>query len=523
MTTQPPTQEDTTAARLISWLRDFAATRLNSRIIDERRCIPPHVLMDFANAGLFGINTPRSFGGLGLNRTQIIAALEQLGAIDLCLGTVVVNNNFLGIHPVIHHARDEIRQQWLPHFAAGRRLVSYALTEPAAGSNPMGIAGRAVPDGPGHWRITATKLWIGSAAWARAINVFVQLDEPGRRGMTGFFVPSDLPGFNMGEELLTMGVRGMVQNRIHIRDVRVSEANLLGRLGEGMTVAHDAMMITRLAFGAAFLGGMKRCAQLMLRYASRRDISTGRLLDNPVTLVRMDETIAKIELLDALVSQVAHRSDAGREVPEELLVVCKTAGSEFLWQATDDLVQLLGGRGYLENNFAPQLMRDARVTRIFEGPTETLHAYLGSKMLKKSTNLPEFWQTHSNGVDLAEKMRETCDEVRSRLQRHEYPSLLWANVQVGEALFWGILLSAARTKAASDNGCHLARAVRWAERRFQQVVQLILDGDVQALGLSDGDAVSDAVEGYRAAIDDLVQTLPGEDWAIDPLLRKQRP
>ena len=210
------------------------------------------------------------------------------------------------------------------------------------------------------------------------INVFVQ--HPEASGISGFAISKGTPGLRQGPEALTMGMRGMVQNTVYLEGVAVSAAQLLGQPGQGMTVAQDAMMYGRLAIASACIGGMKRCAQLMLRYSSRRTVSTGRLLDNPITLSRLGGLTAQIEALSALVGWIAQRLDEGEAVSPEAYTACKILAPEFYWQAADDLVQCLGGRGYIETNMAPQMLRDARVLRIFEGPTETLAMHLGAQI-----------------------------------------------------------------------------------------------------------------------------------------------
>jgi alkylation response protein AidB-like acyl-CoA dehydrogenase len=133
-----------------------------------------------------------------------------------------------------------------------------------------------------------------------------------------------------------------------------------------MDAAQDAMIFTRLAIGAMSVGGMKRCLQLMHRYATRRSIATGSLIDNPVTLARLSDLTAATTALETLVARISELLDQGCSVPVEAFIACKTSGPEFLWKAVDSLVQLLGGRGYIETNIAPQLLRDARIFRIFE-------------------------------------------------------------------------------------------------------------------------------------------------------------
>lgn len=371
---------------LIGWLRSYASDRINSRLIDERRCIPPHIVLDLGNRGILGMQVPENYGGLALTNRDLMRVIEQIAAIDLTLATFVGVNNTLGIRPIQRYATQSVRDELLPLFAKGREMAALAMTEPEAGSNLRAISAQAVADGRGNWRLYGTKIWSGSASWAGAINVFVQLVDTNAkpRGITAFTVLQGTPGLRIGSEALTMGMRGMVQNTMYFNDVPVEPRNLLGEVGAGMKVAEDTFMFARLGLAAITVGGMKRVAQLMHRYGSRRSIATGRLLNNPVTLARLSDLTAAITAVETLVALITELLDAGHLVPEEAFVACKTSGPEFLWSAADSLVQLLGGRGYMENNLAPQILRDARIYRIFEGPTETLNMYLGSRVINSS-------------------------------------------------------------------------------------------------------------------------------------------
>ena len=276
---------------LIDWLRFYANQRINSRLIDERRCIPPYIVLDFGKQGLLGMQVPQKYGGLGLSYRDTVRVFEQLGAIDLTLASFVGVHHALGTRPLMNFAQASLRDQWLPLVAQGRELAAFAITEPGAGSNPKAIASTATPNPQGGWNLHGEKVWIGSGAWAGIINVFVQQLDQNQQplGITGFAVSQDTIGFLQGPEALTMGMRGMVQNSILLKDVPVDSQQLLGEPGAGMDVAQDAMMFGRLGLGAISVGGMKRCAQLMLRYAQRRSISTGSLLNNPITLIRINE------------------------------------------------------------------------------------------------------------------------------------------------------------------------------------------------------------------------------------------
>ncbi|MEM7347120.1 MAG: AMP-binding protein, partial [Chloroflexota bacterium] len=331
-------QSQQRADHLIEWLRNYATTRINSRIIDERRTIPPHVVLDFGYNGLMGMQIPESYGGLALTHHDAARVFEQLAAIDSTLTLFVGLNQVLGTRPILKYASQEKKQELLPIIAQGRQLAAFALTEPEAGSNPRAIATTATPD-QGGWRLNGEKIWIGTAAWAGTINVFAQtLDENQQPvGITAFMVPQNAEGLTQGPEALTMGMRGMIQNRLYLNDVWVGPENLLGQVGQGMEIAQDAMMTGRLLVGTTSVGMMKRCAQLMHRYSARRTISTGRLLDNPVTLTWLSDLTAAITTLEVFMTKVTQQLDEGQPVPVEAYAICKTSGAELLWQAIDQL------------------------------------------------------------------------------------------------------------------------------------------------------------------------------------------
>ena len=192
--------------------------------MDERRSIAPHVMLDFGNHGILGLQVPREYGGRGFTYRETLKVLEQIGAIDETLAMMTIVQNALGLRPILHHAQTELKAELLPRLASGRELVAFALTEPAAGSNPQGIVSTSTPDGADGWRLHGQKSWSGTAGWAGVINVFVQnRDGDGHvRGITGFAVPRDTKGLRIGPEALTLGVRGMVQNTIYLDGARVS-------------------------------------------------------------------------------------------------------------------------------------------------------------------------------------------------------------------------------------------------------------------------------------------------------------
>jgi len=509
-----PKGDPARTAGLIQWLRQYASDSINSRLMDERRCISPGVVLDFGNQGLLGMQVPTEYAGLGLGHQDMLRVLEQLGAIDPTLALFVGLNNVLGIRPILQSATPDFKADWLPRLATGRELAAFALTEPGAGSNPNAMQSRVAADAAG-WRLFGEKIWSGSAAWAGVINVFVQ--HPEASGISGFAISKGTPGLRQGPEALTMGMRGMVQNTVYLEGVPVSAAQLLGQPGQGMAVAQDAMMYGRLAIASACIGGMKRCAQLMLRYSSRRTVSTGRLLDNPVTLSRLGGLTAQIEALSALVGWIAQRLDEGEAVPPEAYTACKILAPEFYWQATDDLVQCLGGRGYIETNLAPQMLRDARVLRIFEGPTETLAMHLGAQIFNPRSGLKSFLSQELAAPELAERLFAVAADILARFQ-HSQDAIMarrWAYLAVGELGAIALLLAIQQSTATAS-----PRALEWTQLYFEQKLAQALQPTPNEAVTASAHATAEWVTSYTDTIGDIEQTLVGADHDLDTLLKR---
>ncbi|MEA5513945.1 AMP-binding protein [Nodularia sp. UHCC 0506] len=499
-------KEEKVVDGLIEWLRVYARDHINSRLMDERRCISPHIVLDFGNKGLLGMQVPCCYGGLGLGYTDTIRIIQQLGAIDPTLALFVGLNNVLGVRPILLSGSESLKAELLPILATGRELAAFALTETGAGANPQAIQSQAISDGDG-WRLRGEKIWSGSAAWAGVINVFVKHES----GISGFVVRRGTPGLRQGAEALTMGMRGMVQNTVYLEDIPVTSAELLGEVGAGMNVAQDAMMYGRLAIAAACVGGMQRCVQLMWRYSGRRQIATGKLLDHPVVLYRLQELTNAITAVNSLVMRVGKLLDAGDNIPAEVYTACKISAPEFYWQAADLLVQTLGGRGYIESNIAPQILRDARILRIFEGPTETLCGFLGARVLKQGQTLQNFLCQTLGAVEVGQKLADAVEQISDRLRNHSNIKFQrWIYHQLGqlttEAILWAVL---------DDQS-----AIAWVKNRFHQQLQQILTFNPDNLLYLNSQNLENHLHQYTQSIGDIEQNLAGEEQQLDELLRQ---
>ncbi|NEO37005.1 MAG: acyl-CoA/acyl-ACP dehydrogenase [Moorea sp. SIOASIH] len=525
------------AEQIICWLRDYAQRRINSRLMDERRCITPHIVLDFGKKGLLSMIVPQSYGGLGLGYREIIQVVEQVAAIDLNLALFIALNNVLGIYPILKYGTAQIKETYLKNLTEGRDLAAFAITEPGAGSNPRGIKAKAQADGKGGWLLSGTKIWSGSASWSSVISTCAYVvDEQGESlGMTAFTIPENAQGLRQGPEALTMGMRGMVQNKIYFDQVKVNRQNVLGEIGSGFKVAHDVMQLGRLGIGAISLGGMKRCAQLMLRYGKRRSLGMERLITKQITLERLSDLTAAIGAIECLLNSIATWLDEGKPVPEQAYIVSKIIAPELMWQAADNLVQLLGGRGYIESNLAPQILRDARVLRIFEGPTETLQIHLGFLALYHTPQLCSSINEFLEATKVSDKLQNTADFCRSYMKQKK---LSWnahdkisekklsqrlsqiIAENLGDVAAWAFMFGCVQKIYKSEQTDELKRISNWTQKHFYTKIANAIQEDFYEQSRMNNNQVENIINQYAETIGNVEQTLAGEDNQLDEYLCK---
>ena len=511
------------ADALCAWLRDYAATRINSRLIDERRCIPPHVALDFGNHGLFGLHVEERHGGSALQCRDVNRVLQQTAALDLGLGTWLRTSMFPGVRPIAAFANETLKETLLPDLASGRMLAGYGQTEPAAGTHFPAMEARAVATGRGTWRVSGDKVWIGNATWAGVLTVMAhEFEGDRRRGLNAYVIPMDSPGVRFGRELLSLGMRGMVQSEISFRDVEVGEESVLGGLGAGLEVGVDSMSFSRFAIAATCVGAMKHCASQMARFADRRQIATGRLIEHPVFRAGFGEVVARTAAGDALLEACGELLDREESVPIELFAVAKVATSEFLWASADRLVQTLGGRGYDESNGAAQLLRDARVTRIFEGTSEALIAYLGQQALSPKSALHPLLRDLFGSPEVADSLAECAVALRARGvsaggSDTGEPSTLprtWQLAALGWTAMWAVIVACLRARGDED-----PRVLEWAGLQLEQARAAAMHGSPGESVMFAPHDIDKFAERFRGEIGDVLQTLPGAKEELDPLLR----
>lgn len=515
------------ADRLIHWIRDFSSRHIDSHAADEQRGYPPHVILEMGNQGFFGIHISQKYGGLELTTYDMLRVIEQVAAIDLTLSVILIES-IQGAHTVENYASEPMKNKYLNLMATGRIFTAGAMTESDAGSNPRAMKSVASAAGEGEWLLNGSKRWIGMGSSAAVTAVYVQQYDKNNDwvGMSGFLVPQGAPGMHAGLDDVSMGIRGFSKNKITMDNVKVTSEQLLGRIGEGMEIAQDNMMYIRLCLAAAAVGAMKRCAQLMYRYAQRRVIATGILLDNPVTLVKLSEITAAIDAVGSYVYRVAALYDEKpSEVPEETFVVAKILGSELLGWVADQAVQLLGARGYEATCDVSKIFRDARVFRIFEGPTEALTMYLGSRLLADNPSFEQFICHTLKQPKLFDDMKQVISQIRdqSRSTKAELfakpiSTHYWSQAQSGEMACYAVMLSCLQSISSTGKSDH-ERSTLWARSKFDETVKSIMGISPGEQVLVEANQLGNLVSGYELTIGNIDQNRNHNNVAIDSLLQ----
>ena len=516
------------ADNLINWIRQYAPLHIDSHITDEQKGFQPHVFLDLGNQGFFGMHISRKYGGLELTTFDMLRVLEQVAAIDLTLAVILIES-IQGAHTVENYATDTLKDQYLNLMANGRIFTAGAMTESAAGSSPRGMKSVATPDTHGGWLLNGSKRWIGMAASASISAIYVQELDANNNwlGMSGFLVPQGAKGLHIGPEIPTMGLCGFAKNTIHMDNIQVKPEYLLGKTGQGMEIAQDNMMYIRLCLAAAAIGAMKRSVQLMFRYASRRTIATGQLIENPVTLARLSETTAIIDALENFVYLIAKLHDENPSVvAEESFVVSKLLGSEYLGSIVDLLVQTLGARGYEEGSGVAKLYRDARVFRIFEGPTEALNMYIGSRILSKNPVLESFVSNSLNQKQLyeeiklaVEKVNENCLTNKRQLFSKPFIAHYWSQALAGEIISYGLLLAGMEYIIQKTPSEKLQRSCQWIRNKYNEVIEKAMGLSIAEKLLIQPQQLQEYVSSYTDTIGNVEQTRIHKDISIDNLLK----
>ena len=380
---------DLTFSEDLVMLRDLVRGFTDQRVrpltatIEREHRVPPELLAEMAELGLFGVALPPEYGGSGLGETGLCVVMEELTRGDFSVAVTLGAHASIGAMAVLIGGTDEQRARFLPDMATGKTTAAYALSEANAGSDPAAMTTTAVRDGDA-WSIDGEKVWITCGDTAQYIVVYTVTDKTrgARGGITAFLVPSDAKGFFVGKREEKMGQRGSSTVTLAFDGLRVSDDHRLGAVGEGFKIAMATLDRGRLALAANCLGCAREAHALSVDYAKQRK-SFGRTLGEHQAIQWMlADSATDIYAMESTIYRTAWLCDQGRAFGRESAQV-KLFASEALDRIVDRAVQIHGGMGYSAEYVVEKLYRDARVTRIYEGTSEIQRMVIARDVLKR--------------------------------------------------------------------------------------------------------------------------------------------
>jgi butyryl-CoA dehydrogenase len=354
-------------------------------LLDEESGFPREILDELAKANLSGLFIPEKYGGTGTGCLGLCLAIEEIARV--CAGVCTTfAATALGAMPILLAGTEEQREKYLPAVASGDMLAAFGLTEANAGSDAGAIETTAVADGD-FYVLNGRKQWITNAGEAGVYTIFAMTDKSrGSRGATAILVEKDTPGMTFGRKENKMGIRASLQREIFFEECRVPKENVIGREGMGFVVAMKTLDTTRPGIGAQAVGLAQGAFDEAIAYARDRK-QFGKSITSFQAIQHMLADMAtQIEAARALVIATARMIDAGSANVSKESAMAKVFASDMAMRVTTDAVQIMGGYGYMKEYPVEKMMRDAKITQIYEGTNQIQRNIIARHLIKESAS-----------------------------------------------------------------------------------------------------------------------------------------
>ena len=351
--------------------REFAENEVKplAKELDETEPVPTETVQKMAEMGMMGLPIPEELGGSGVDQLGYVLAVEELSKVCATTGIILSAHTSLCCWPIMTFGTEEQKEKYLKPLASGQKLGAFALTEPSAGTDASMQKSTAVLDGD-HYILSGNKVFITNAGAADVFIVFAMTDkEQGTRGITAFILERDMPGFTMGKPENKMGLRASSTCELVFDNVRVPVENRLGAEGKGFKIAMATLDGGRIGVGAQAVGISQGAIDEAVKFTKERIQFGRRISQFQNTQFTLADMQTRTDAARLLVWRAAAAEQAGQPYTH-LAAMAKLFASETASYVTNRAVQLCGGYGYTKDYPVERMMRDAKVTEIYEGTNE---------------------------------------------------------------------------------------------------------------------------------------------------------
>jgi alkylation response protein AidB-like acyl-CoA dehydrogenase len=363
--------------------KDFANTHLLPGVMerDENQKFPKDEIKKMGELGFMGMMIPEKWGGSGFDTVSYVIAIEEIAAVELATSTVMSVNNSLVCQVLLDWGNDAQKNDFLVPLASGEKLGAYSLSEPQSGSDASNMRTFAEKDG-NNYVVNGTKNWVTSGQSSDIIIFFCLTDkDAGSKGISAFIVEKGTPGLKVGKKENKLGLRASDTCELYFDNCKISKENLIGDEGEGFSIAMKALGGGRIGIAAQSIGLARSALEKALNYSKERK-QFGKPIGNFGAIQnKLADMATNIDGARLLVWKASVLKDQGKDYAKESSMA-KLLASSTAMSAASECVQIHGGYGYMQEYGVERLMRDAKITEIYEGTSEIQRLVIGRELLK---------------------------------------------------------------------------------------------------------------------------------------------
>ena len=375
-----------------SLFREFAENEVKplAQETDETEQFPAETVKKMAKYGFMGIPVPKEYGGQGCDPLTYVMCVEELSKVCGTTGVIVSAHTSLCVDPILTFGTPEQKEKYVPDLASGKKLGAFGLTEPMAGTDAQGQQTKAVLDGD-EWVLNGSKCFITNGKEADVYIVIAVTGKVEKRGRTmkeisAFIVEKGTPGFTFGVKEKKMGIRGSSTYELIFTDCRIPKENLLGKQGKGFNIAMHTLDGGRIGIAAQALGLAEGALETTIAYVKERKQFGRSIAQFQNTQFQLADMATKVKAAQLMVYRAALKKDeyqAGAKVSYSVeAAMAKLYAAEVAMEVTTKCVQLHGGYGYIREYDVERMMRDAKITEIYEGTSEVQRMVISGALLK---------------------------------------------------------------------------------------------------------------------------------------------